>query len=39
LVIDEYQLLADPVRGTNYELILSLASAGNTTPSAERQRC
>src|ERR1700738_4117816 len=25
LVIDEYQLLADPVRGTNYELILSLA--------------
>ncbi len=25
LVVDEYQLLADPVRGTNYELILSLA--------------
>jgi superfamily II DNA/RNA helicase len=25
LVIDEYQLLADPLRGTNYELILSLA--------------
>ena len=25
LVFDEYQLLADPVRGTNYELILSLA--------------
>jgi superfamily II DNA/RNA helicase len=25
LVIDEYQLLADPVRGMNYELILSLA--------------
>jgi superfamily II DNA/RNA helicase len=25
LVIDEYQLLADPIRGTNYELILSLA--------------
>jgi superfamily II DNA/RNA helicase len=25
LVIDEYQLLSDPVRGTNYELILSLA--------------
>jgi superfamily II DNA/RNA helicase len=27
LVIDEYQLLADPVRGVNYELILSLAPA------------
>jgi superfamily II DNA/RNA helicase len=27
LVIDEYQLLADPIRGTNYELILSLAPA------------
>jgi superfamily II DNA/RNA helicase len=25
LIIDEYQLLADPMRGTNYELILSLA--------------
>jgi hypothetical protein len=25
LVVDEYQLLADPVRGMNYELILSLA--------------
>ncbi|HEX7194486.1 MAG TPA: DEAD/DEAH box helicase, partial [Chthoniobacterales bacterium] len=25
LVVDEYQLLADPTRGTNYELILSLA--------------
>jgi superfamily II DNA/RNA helicase len=25
LVVDEYQLLADPVRGVNYELILSLA--------------
>ncbi len=25
LVVDEYQLLADPVRGTNYELILALA--------------
>ncbi|MEY2614427.1 MAG: ATP-dependent helicase [Verrucomicrobiota bacterium] len=25
LVVDEYQLLADPVRGTNYELIISLA--------------
>ncbi len=25
LVIDEYQLLADPVRGMNYELILTLA--------------
>ncbi len=25
LVVDEYQLLADPVRGTNYELILSVA--------------
>jgi superfamily II DNA/RNA helicase len=24
LVVDEYQLLADPVRGTNYELILAL---------------
>jgi replicative superfamily II helicase len=23
LVVDEYQLMADPVRGTNYELILS----------------
>ena len=27
LVVDEYQLLADPVRGMNYELILSLAPA------------
>jgi superfamily II DNA/RNA helicase len=27
LVVDEYQLLADPVRGVNYELILSLAPA------------
>src|SRR5215472_3397591 len=27
LVIDEYQLLGDPVRGVNYELILSLAPA------------
>jgi superfamily II DNA/RNA helicase len=25
LVVDEYQLLSDPTRGTNYELILSLA--------------
>jgi superfamily II DNA/RNA helicase len=25
LVVDEYQLLADPLRGVNYELILSLA--------------
>ena len=25
LVVDEYQLLADPIRGVNYELILSLA--------------
>jgi superfamily II DNA/RNA helicase len=25
LVVDEYQLLADPIRGMNYELILSLA--------------
>jgi superfamily II DNA/RNA helicase len=25
LVVDEYQLLADPTRGANYELILSLA--------------
>src|ERR1700745_544402 len=25
LVVDEYQLIADPVRGMNYELILSLA--------------
>jgi superfamily II DNA/RNA helicase len=25
LVVDEYQLLSDPVRGTNYELILALA--------------
>ena len=25
LVVDEYQLLADPIRGTNYEIILSLA--------------
>ena len=25
LVVDEYQLLTDPIRGTNYELILSLA--------------
>jgi superfamily II DNA/RNA helicase len=25
LVVDEYQLLGDPTRGTNYELILSLA--------------
>ena len=25
LVVDEYQLMADPIRGTNYELILSLA--------------
>jgi superfamily II DNA/RNA helicase len=25
LVVDEYQLLTDPTRGTNYELILSLA--------------
>jgi superfamily II DNA/RNA helicase len=25
LIVDEYQLLADPVRGMNYELILSLA--------------
>jgi DEAD/DEAH box helicase/Helicase conserved C-terminal domain len=25
LVVDEYQLLADPVRGMNYELVLSLA--------------
>ena len=25
LVVDEYQLLADPVRGMNYELIISLA--------------
>jgi superfamily II DNA/RNA helicase len=28
LVVDEYQLLADPVRGMNYELILSLAPSG-----------
>src|SRR6516164_6008287 len=27
LVVDEYQLLADPTRGRNYELILSLAPA------------
>jgi len=25
LVVDEYQLIADPVRGTSYEIILSLA--------------
>ncbi len=28
LVVDEYQLLADPVRGMNYELIISLAPPG-----------
>src|SRR6202035_1869666 len=25
LVVDEYQLIADPIRGTSYEIILSLA--------------
>jgi hypothetical protein len=28
LVVDEYQLLADPIRGTSYEIILSLAPPG-----------
>ncbi len=28
LVIDEYQLLADPIRGTNYELAIALAPPG-----------
>lgn len=28
LVIDEYQLLADPIRGTNYELAVALAPPG-----------
>jgi superfamily II DNA/RNA helicase len=28
LVIDEYQMLADPVRGVNYELALAMAPAG-----------
>jgi superfamily II DNA/RNA helicase len=28
LVVDEYQMLADPVRGVNYELSMALAPAG-----------
>jgi len=28
LVIDEYQMIADPVRGVNYELAIALAPAG-----------
>ncbi len=28
LVVDEYQMLADPVRGMNYELIIALANRG-----------
>ena len=38
LVVDEYQLIADPVRGVHYELSLALAPPGNAAPFAQRER-
>ena len=38
LVVDEYQMIADPVRGVHYELALALAPPRHAVTPAQRQR-